>query len=158
MLPACPGSSPGNPSPKWTCHEVPSQTFKLHQQHVYSERLQNDEAPPFFSKSESSQSPTLLTPHYSTRPGMLKLFTCMAEAHVLGSSNSYLFSEVNGTTSSAKSRCINPGHTKPDTFQTERKLTIKAIKRICDKDGDLDKIGRKDKKTPTHPPRNKTDC
>lgn len=66
--------------------------------------------------------------------------------------------EVNGTTSSAKSRCINPGHTKPDTFQTERKLTIKAIKRICDKDGDLDKIGRKDKKTPTHPPRNKTDC
>lgn len=63
MLPACPGSSPGNPSPKWTCHEVPSQTFKLHQQHVYSERLQNDEAPPFFSKSESSQSPTLLTPH-----------------------------------------------------------------------------------------------
>lgn len=82
-------------------------------------------------------------------------------ARVLGSSNSYPFtshlagnsprvslklvvSEVNGTTSSAKSRCINPGHTKPDTFQTERKLTIKAIKRICDKDGDLDKIGRKD--------------
>lgn len=130
MLPGCPGSSPRNP-PKWTCHEVPSQTFKLHQQQLYSEHHENNQAPPFFSKSEfihpEAHFHSLHLQSVTTNTVRLQMQTDL-------SLSSCSFPFIIGQVSLPNLTLSRP----------KKKLTIKAIKRICDKDGDLDKIGRKD--------------